>query len=503
MKTFIIIGFLIGMVLTAFSQQPETEIRCQQKNVGINFNTGDSIIGTEYILPDRIFSTYIDTIGKRVTFQLRGVSNNEKWLDNKGKIIVYDLANMKIKWEKTIFYHLNSFEQYHDNIIQTDQNKSFYLDYDTGEKLWKVKSQIYLANPKHRIAIGYKFSNMSGGTNLLQGLNLRDGSEIWEREIDRKYGWQNLYYLDDSTLLLAANGLHSINLKNGTGWDYYTDMGIEKSPIGYSLLRDIKSNLVIDTISANVYCASREKLFKLQQKGGNESWSYPLPVQETSKSCILIEDSTLYMINFGFAYLGYQQVVQGTPFIAAFDKNTGENKYFNLIHVKKDPIQSLFSKNDTLILAYDHRLEKYSLRDGKKLYEKEVDAKKYGKLASFIGYQAYIKTSGNKYEPILNIVPSNHYLLNDKGKVLVLDEVCNVMDEIDQDSLFIRYKNSADYTFIANEDLTVVLDENNSAVAEFKSSKNAALIDKKLFSMYKEKFTEVDLSGLLVDEIPE
>ena len=215
MRTRLIFGYLIFFVVNAYSQPSEISIQHSQKIVGRNFITEDSILGTQYILPDRIFQTYIDTIGKCATFQVRGVSKNEKWLDNKGEIIVYDLLNKNIKWSKTALYQISSFEQYDNHMIQTDQNKSFYLDYNTGEKLWKVKNQIYLANPIHNIALGYKYSNMSGLTNLLEGINLADGSVIWEREIDRDYGWQYLYYFNDSTLLLAANGLHTINIKNG------------------------------------------------------------------------------------------------------------------------------------------------------------------------------------------------------------------------------------------------------------------------------------------------
>ena len=497
MRTRLIFGYLIFFVVNAFSQPSEISIQHSQKIVGRNFITEDSILGTQYILPDRIFQTYIDTIGKCATFQVRGVSKNEKWLDNKGEIIVYDLLNKNIKWSKTALYQISSFEQYDNHMIQTDQNKSFYLDYNTGEKLWKVKNQIYLANPIHNIALGYKYSNMSGLTNLLEGINLADGSVIWEREIDRDYGWQYLYYFNDSTLLLAANGLHTINIKNGSGWDYHTEMGIQKSSIGFSVLRDVKSNLIIDSL--NIFCASGEKLFKLHQQDGSEQWSFALPVKETGKSRIFIEDSTLFMINFGHAYMGYRQVVQGTPYIAAFNKHTGENKYFNIINVKKDPVQSLWTKNDTLILAFSNRLEQYSLNDGKKIYEKTIDTKKYGELLLFVGYQTYIKTSDNKYEPVPGIEQSNNYLLTENQKVLVLDEDFNPLNEIDQDSIFIHYSSSRHYKFIANEDLTVVLDADNFAIAEFTSSKNSVLIDKMLFSMYKENFLEVDLSGLIFD----
>ena len=61
------------------------------------------------------------------------------------------------------------------------------------------------------------------------------------------------------------------------------------------------------------------------------------------------------------------------------------------------------------------------------------------------------------------------------------------------------YSSLRHYKFIANEDLTVVLDADNFAIAEFTSSKNSVLIDKMLFSMYKENFLEVDLSGLIFD----
>ena len=38
-------------------------------------------------------------------------------------------------------------------------------------------------------------------------------------------GWNDILYLNDSIVLIVAAGLHAINIKNGTGWDYIAITG--------------------------------------------------------------------------------------------------------------------------------------------------------------------------------------------------------------------------------------------------------------------------------------
>jgi hypothetical protein len=53
----------------------------------------------------------------------------------------------------------------------------------------------------------------------LEGINLKTGEVLGKRELSREYAWNNVS-LNDTTLLAVAAGLHTIHLKNGSGWDY-------------------------------------------------------------------------------------------------------------------------------------------------------------------------------------------------------------------------------------------------------------------------------------------
>ena len=56
-----------------------------KRTIGKNLIDSTEIKGVEYIFPERIHETYIDTTNGFLTVQLRGL-RKEKWLSNKGKI---------------------------------------------------------------------------------------------------------------------------------------------------------------------------------------------------------------------------------------------------------------------------------------------------------------------------------------------------------------------------------------------------------------------------------
>ncbi|MFT3753899.1 MAG: hypothetical protein QM800_13825 [Paludibacter sp.] len=60
--------------------------------------------------------------------------------------------------------------------------------------------------------------------------------------------------INDTIAIIAALGLHSVNLKNGTGWDYDATTG---EYLLQAMKRDIRSNVIID--SSDIYFASKKK----------------------------------------------------------------------------------------------------------------------------------------------------------------------------------------------------------------------------------------------------
>ena len=514
MKRFFIIGILSIATWTVYAQ---SEIQIPDKVIvnGKNYKTNNDIRAKEYVFPERIENSFIDTISNLLTVQLRGISKNGKYLNNSGNILLYDLSNNKVKWSKKINYGQSNIEQFNNVIIHTIANKSYRLSMDNGENEWEVKNKIYYADPFQNIGIGYKIKAMSGYTNTLEGIDLRTGNAIWKREINREYSWNDIFHLNDSVIVVGAAGLHAINLKNGTGWDYNTVTGKKDytatvaanaagvvlgvltgtfvTSTGHSLVRDVVSNVLID--SSNIYIASKEQITRLDHYG-KVQWTSPLPKDLTSKSSIFIKDSLLYIINGGYAFMGNRQLDFGTPFIAAFDIKSGRQMFLTPIEGGKQQINGFQIYNDTVLIVLKNNISKYSLINGSLIAVKTFDIDSLSELRYFVGSQVYIK-SDSVFKSLETIDSTRHYLWTKSGKILELNDKLEVMNQIEYNQIYLYYLRTKDYRFITRQNETIVLDKANKIVADLKASSDAKLLGSKLYDMQEKSFIEIDLDEFI------
>ncbi len=515
MKRLFAVGFFSFIVLTIYAQS-DLLIPNNDKIIGKNDKTNSDIHAMEYVFPERIYDSYIDTLSNLLTIQLRNVSNNGKWLKNSGNVVLYDLSNKKVKWSKKIKYQLSSIEQFNNVIIQRKGNASYCLNNENGKDLWKVQDAIYYVNSFEKIGIGYKYNIYNGSyTNNLEGIDLTNGKTIWHREINREYSWNDILHLNDSVIIVVAAGLHSINIKNGTGWDYNTITGKKDYDAtiaanaagvavglltgafvistGHDLVRDIVSNVLVD--SSDIYFASKEKIARLDYNG-NIKWTHTLPKDLVSKSVILLKDSLIYMINKGYAYMGYRQLDFGMPFIAAFNKNTGEQVFLTIVKDKKNLVNGIKINNDTAILVFNNRISEYSMINGSAIYEKSFNTDVLGELMYFINEQIYIKTD-SAFKCLVTSDPTNKYLCTKGKKILVIDNDLNISDQIDFCDLYIYYFKTKNYKFLSKDDETTVIDNENKKVADLKVSRKATLIGSKLYDMQEKSLIEVDINEFM------
>jgi len=220
----IILGLSLLITITGFSQKSQIQVLNNDKTLGKILVDSSDIKGFEYVFPERIHETFIDTTTGFLTVQLRGL-RKEKWLSNTGNIIQFDIENQKVLWSKKIAYQSSNLQQFSKTMIYTVANKSYCLDINTGNELWEVKNNIYFVDPIDNIGIGYKFKSSTGYSNELEGIDLKNGNVVWKRDLNREYGWNDVYYTNDSTMIVVAAGLHAINIKTGKGWDYNTITG--------------------------------------------------------------------------------------------------------------------------------------------------------------------------------------------------------------------------------------------------------------------------------------
>lgn len=514
----ILIGFSLLISSVTFGQK-DFQVLHNEKVVGKNLIDNAEIKGIEYIFPERIHETFMDTTNGFLTVQLRGL-RKEKWLSNKGNILQYDLNNKNLLWSKKIAYQTSSLQQFSNTMIFTVANKSNCLDVKTGSEIWEVKNNIYYVDPVDNIGIGYRFKSATGYSNELEGIDLKSGNVIWKRDLNREYGWNDVFYANDSTMIVVAAGLHSININSGKGWDYNTITGKKDytgtaaanavgvaaglltgtfaMSTGHNLVRDLVSNCLVD--SSFIYFASKEQLSKIDKQTGEIAWNYPFPNDLASKSSIFMNDSVVFMVNKGYAFMGYRQLDFGKPFIAAFDRETGKQKYLTLINVKKDPILGFKILQNEVYLVFKNRIAKYSMKTGSQIIEKEFPEDSYGDLKYFAGNQVFVTNENDNLVSLPQSDTSKVFVFTKKGKTLSVDNQLSVADTIDYENLSIYYLRTADLKFIAKDKQTLIIDNEGKQIAEIEASTNAFLIGEILYDRRDKSFIAVDLKEIIENE---
>jgi hypothetical protein len=276
---------------------------------------------------------------------------------------------------------------------------------------------------------------------------------IWQREISRDYSWNDILYLNDSTLLIAASGLHSLNIFDGKGWDYHTvtgkkdytasavgtGLGIAAGLLtgtygittGHDLVSDVVSNVVVDGM--NIYFASKEHLVNINMDG-EILWQSALPGDITSKSWLRKIDDKLLLVNSGYAFMGYRQLDFGTPFIASFDLANGDQNYLvNVTNEKKKFISDVEQKDDTLLLIFGDQVSQYSIISGQLIKDRQFKIEEYGELNCFIDDQIFVQRE-NSFISLSHLDSSKLCLYTKNGKVLILNSDFSLEEEIDTEA---------------------------------------------------------------------
>jgi len=477
----------------------------------------------EYAFPDKIHKTFLDTVSGFLTVQLRGTSKNEKWQNNTGHILQYDISEQKLMWSKKISYLTSELLQAENVMIYMVHNKfgskSSSLDIYTGKELWKSNHTVYHIDPINRIGVGYKPQIGFNSKNKMEGIDLHNGNTLWKMNLNREYGWNDAFHINDSTLIVVASGLHSINILNGDGWDYETITGTKDYAntvganvagvalglltgtfvitTGYDIVSDLVSNVLMDDL--DFYFASKEELVRIDKQTGEIIWKQPLPKNLTGKSTIFIEDGRIFMINQGIAFMGNRRINFGGPFIAAFDRETGKQIFMAAMGEKKDPILSYRLAENEIYLVSKDKLTKYTKETGQFIMEKTFHKNELGELKHFIGDQVFIANENDEFVSLPQTDTTKIFVLTNKGNVLVMDNQLEITSTIEQKEPNICFLETGKYKFIAKgkDYKTWIIDNSGKKIAEIEASSAAFLIDKILYDKQQNKLIAINLEEII------
>ena len=216
---FFHILFLISIISSG--QKNDFKINIKKSALGISLPDTNKILGEKYIFPENIYKVHIDTLNNLLTVQLRKLKG-KNWLANNGYVLQYSLDKKKLLWNQKIYYKTTKLLQKGDLMIFNKLDKSYRRESKTSKILWVTDCSVFHIDYRNKIGIGYKTKDSKVVSDKLKGIDLNSGKIAWTRNISNRYGWDDFFYLNDSTIIIVSEGLHSLNLKTGKGWDYNT-----------------------------------------------------------------------------------------------------------------------------------------------------------------------------------------------------------------------------------------------------------------------------------------
>lgn len=480
----VIYAFLITLIASPLfaQQQPVTY---QEITVGKNLLANKEIKAIQYSFPEWIYEFHLDS-PSIFTAQLRNVNSNKSKFGNDGRLMVYDLEKKQVRWSKNIRYNNTQIAQFRNIFFKAKHGKSYLLDTETGEDIGPFTNLPFHYNQNWNITIGYSLKNEITVHEKLEGFYMNTETVIWTRWLGVKYGYTRLLYLNDSVMLIEAEGLHTLNIKNGKGWNYKARTFDDRYA---DLLWNMSSNVIID--SSVFYMACSDEICKINDEG-ELIWKKNLDMDLTGNSDIYIRDSILYLINKGYVMSKGAVTPYGIPYIAAYHAKTGKQLFYHPVDDVSGIIMSAHFMENSIFLLSANSIEKRDVMTG--AFISQMPFK--DSLEGFVSKDIYIK-SGTTYKPLGELDPTKEYIINVKGGISVIDDSISVIAEFDTADCYFIYHVSGDHKFLRQKQETIIVNSFGIKIAEFPALANPMVARRKLYGYKEETFTEIDLSNIL------
>ena len=198
--------------------------------------------------------------------------------------------------------------------------------------------------------------------------------------------------------------------------------------------------------------------------------------------------------------MGNRQLDFGSPFIAAYDKTSGKEKFLSLINVKDDPILGYKILNNEIYLVFKNRMVKYSLDSGALLIEKDFSNENLGELKYFIGNHVFITNDQNDLVSLPQSDTTKVFVYTSQRKILSIDNLLNINDTIEFEELSFYFLRSKNYRFISKDKKTLIIDDEGKRIAELETSSHAFIVGETLYDKQDDSFLVVELEEIINNE---
>lgn len=499
MKSIVAFFLVLHSAIALCQNLSEIDVK---KNVVVGkvLATNSALTATQYVFNERIHDFHVDKKNGTFNVQLRRKRNDE-YLALKGNLLHYDFQHNSTRWIKEIVY-LRYFDIiYFDiHVFLFNGVKSNLLNNNTGEIKYSIKKTINHVN--NHLGIGIAYSNRSKTyKNTVYGINIETGEELWEREINKDFNWNSYEYLNDTILLIASSGLHTLNLKTGQGWSYHAETGrnniISKSGTSvagryFNTLEGVyfnSSNFILGEVVSNIakdqnsyYLASINEVAKVDKNTGKTIWTIPYSNQTASKSNIYLHDSLLLVVNMGHASIAGRSSEIGNTFIGAFNKYSGEQLYVNFLNNTDKVILASHFINNELVLLFEDSIAKYNPSNGQLLASNSVNITSNKVYANnFANNNIFALIDTNKFVQ-LNTIDTLDYCIRTHEKVIIYDNDFSIKKTLPFSELAVKFYDNKYYKLLCNNTKIMVIDTLGKVLANFDLPFKTDLINNHIYN---------------------
>ena len=241
-------------------------------------------------------------------------------------------------------------------ILMPNGSKYTMLAMNGTNKKWEQKLYPVAVFDSLDVIVGYA-SVMS---NKLVGIRLSTGEKLWEAKSPHSLcnGWERMTMVGDSLIVVVNDRIDFVHLLKGLQGQFKAHTGLPRTgqnlltavaaglafgavgaTVGYNpyLVSSVDINSITTTSSSALYdngrcfVSDRDSIYCLSTTG-KAVWSRTLPKRETGNAALKVQGDTLIMLNYAFGFQGERQMkAVGRPFVAAFNKSTGEQLYLRYL----------------------------------------------------------------------------------------------------------------------------------------------------------------------------
>jgi hypothetical protein len=388
--------------------------------------------------------------------------------------------------------------------IHFTKDYTLYMD-DDGTRVANKHTGEYVRKIPYHFKRYYYNSNTAITTEPRM-IDIGTGKTIWKGKQKLDDYWEDTYYISDSAMLIAAGGLHLLNLNDGSGWDYKLKTkkedvdaiagaavlglatglltGMAYMPVGNTEITGLSSNIVYDENEKTIYYSSLKTVTKLDDKG-KLVWEKELEKRESSMASLWMEGDKIIHLNHGLANYNGALSTQGDPFIAAYDASTGKSLYKQSFEKEKG-FSSFQHHAEHTLLKTQEQLILFDHNTGKE--ESRMSSNKYTEVIPAVSF--YQEDKDGKLVAIRDLYP-NHFFTWDTASILCFDDKVNQVKEWSIKSLWQLESRTGDFSFFRKAEQVAVY-KNDRPVANLSLPGYLMLTKSALLFFHEDKMYAID-----------